>query len=143
MIKLHIPFLHYNVWKFYFCNICFLGYIITPEWWLIYSCQGYFDHLSKETLKLKDFFFIWGSHLTNLILHTAHTAGCSCSLSASAYQKNDIKYITCPFLCALREERHSNFDFAPPHNSMIGRADIFLETATYAITNTNHFTKEN
>lgn len=59
--------------------------IITLEWWLIYSCQDYFDHLSKATLKGKDFFFI-ARHFT--YSRFTHISGSGMQLlpSASAYQ---------------------------------------------------------
>lgn len=78
--------------------------IITLEWWLIYSCQDYFDHLSKATLKGKDFFLLPGISHT-LDLRTSHAVGCSCSLAPQPTKANFASCLVRCFPCALREGR--------------------------------------
>lgn len=131
LIKLYISFLHYNVWKFYFYNVCFLGHKITSKEWLISLCQGYFDGLSKGTLKLKFFFF---PHPVNVLSSDGQLTEwvTAIHLVPQPPKEKHVRCIICPFPCALREERHSNFNFAsklPPHNGMTGRADVFLGNA--------------
>lgn len=137
MRKLHTSFPHYNVWEFYFYNICFLGYKITSECWLIYWCQGYFDRLSKVAVKRKDFFY-W--QLLNILSFDAQLTQWDAAVRGGPQPTKEkcVKCAVCPFPCALREERCSSLNCTselPPHNGMIGRADIFLGTANYTITN--------
>lgn len=117
-------------------SIIFASLVITSEWWFIYSCQGYLDHLSKAILlqkiflishHLKNHFFLMCTHnytAIHIVLHLprevmqnalfVHALG-------SQREKRGIPTLT------LNQSYH--------HHDMIGKAEVFSGTDNYIITN--------
>lgn len=88
---------------------------------LMYSWQGYFDGLSKATLKPKDAFLLSSGLISSASVQGSH-GECNCSSRALAHRRDLAEDTDHPFPSMLILERRADFNSATvlwSHNGML------------------------